>query len=199
MAQEVKVWPAVTIAALVNLILMFAIVSYAVPNEFTATVDFSKVNAKLDSLNANVIALAPIESETDSKIAPTIYLTKSEVEEEANEAKALELATEYINSKDFKKLVIEALGNENVIIKSHRDITKIVIRDYEVNEDGEDTNITFELKVYYFIDGDKDETGRALLEDITLTFEDFDYDDDFEDAEVNELSQTDVVVKKIYD
>lgn len=64
--------------------------------------------------------------------------------------------------------------------------------------DVDDNEVTLDLKVYYFLDGDEDETEKARLEEFVVVIDDLDFDDDFEDAEVDEDYLDSLVVKKIY-
>ena len=117
-------------------------------------------------------------------------------EEDSIEDKALELATEVVSldDNDFREAVYDALVLCNISIDDEDDITKIKVLDSEVNVN----NVTFSVKVYYFIDGDEEETARALLKDFTITVDDCDPDEDFEDAEYNEDYLDDIEVMKVY-
>ena len=117
-------------------------------------------------------------------------------EEDSIEDKALELATEVVSldDNDFREAVYDALVLYGIYIDDEDDITKIKVLDSEVNVN----NVTFSVKVYYFIDGDEEETARALLKDFTITVDYCDPDEDFEDAEYNEDYLDDIEVMKVY-
>jgi len=124
------------------------------------------------------------------------YLYDKEHEEDSIEEKAFELATEVVSldDNDFREAVYDALVLYGIYIDDEDDITKIKVLDSEVNVN----NVTFSVKVYYFIDGDEEETARALLKDFTITVDDCDPDEDFEDAEYNEDYLDDIEVMKVY-
>lgn len=131
----------------------------------------------------------------------TYYLTKSEYEGEMEDEMAEKLALEELNSRDFKKAVFKALkefnGRKKIFansIESYRDITDIKLIDSEVNGN----EVTMDVKVYYFVDGDEDETEKARLVEFAITIDDLDYDDDFEDTEVDESYLESIVIKKVY-
>ena len=119
-----------------------------------------------------------------------------EYEDDMTEAKAEEMATAEIDTRDFKKAVYSALTNEEwgVDLDSYKDITELKVMDVDVD----DNEVTLDLKVYYFLDGDEDETEKARLEEFVVVIDDLDFDDDFEDAEVDEDYLDSLVVKKIY-
>lgn len=157
-----------------------------------------------------VVPVTPVVPEVDSvdTSSDSYILNKEEFEDEATEAKAVELATAELDSRDFKKAVYEALliayGCEEVDeeevcsgvdIDSYKDITEIKVMDSDV--DGNE--VTFDVKVYYFLDGDEDETQKARLVKFTIVIDNLDFDDDFEDAEVDEDYLDTISVKKVYD
>lgn len=166
-------------------------------------VDFSEQNAKLDSLGAEIVGLrsevdslqAPA-SEGEEEVAPgSFVLSKSEFEDEALEAEALVLATESVESRDFRKAAFFALLEAEVDIDGYKDITEVRILDTDVDED----EVEFSVKLFYFLDDDEDETERARLVDFTVVVDDLDFDDDFEDGEVDEDYLDSLEVLRIYE
>ena len=189
MAHEtVKIWPALAICTVLILAINAFIVINAVPDE--VTVDFSEVSAKLDALIVLSTPLEVVEDvETDVKeeVAGMIYLSRRDKEDDATEAKALELATEYINSRDFKKKLRSTLNSElseDDKVERYNHITDVVIRD--VDFDADDEFVEFDLKYAFFIDGDDEETGTAKSYKVKVYFSEFEYDDDFEYADIDE-------------
>jgi len=146
-----------------------------------------------------VVPVTPVVPEVDSvdTSSDSYILNKEEFEDEATEAKAVELATAELDSRDFKKAIFEALQEfeDEVEIDSYKDITEIRVMDSDV--DGNE--VTFDVKVYYFLDGDEDETQKARLVKFTIVIDNLDFDDDFEDAEVDEDYLDTISVKKVYD
>jgi len=149
-------WTIVGIVVLMGLINICTVISYAVSDETNASVDLSGVEDKLIVLDQK------IDNITINEVAEEFVLTKTEHEDDATEAKALELATESVLSRDFKKAVFEALENEGRDIEDYKDITKIKIVDVDVDGD----EVEFDVKVYYCIDGDEDETEEQDLMNI---------------------------------
>ncbi len=105
---------------------------------------------------------------------------------------AKDLIVDEMNDRDFKEDVSELLTDEcDDIDIERRDINDIKIKEvnYEwFNENmpvwDEDGTIVYELKIYFDNDGDEDEAGKALIE-ANFYITDLDYDDDYEDAEVD--------------
>lgn len=124
-------------------------------------------------------------------------LTKAEFEDEAIEAEALKLATEYIESKDFKTAVFEAIEANGSNIDSYKDITEIKILDVDVTKIAKLSKVEFDVKVFYFIEDDEDEAYKTRFDDIVIRVKDLDFDDDFEDAEVVEVKASKLTVRYI--
>jgi len=173
-------------------------------NDVEAVVDFTEQNAKLDALAGGLIAIsqdinaepeAPAEGE-EATVEPGSYsLSKSEFEEEALETEALKLATDSVMSRDFEKAAYDALVNEGVDIDSYKDITEVRVLDSDVDEN----EVEFDVKLYYFLDEDEDETERARLVEFTVVVDDLDFDDEFEDGEVDEDYLDNLTVLRVYD
>jgi len=150
----------------------------------------------VDLRNTEPVALelpAPIEVVVNNVTfeIPDYIMSQSEFENSAIEAEALRLATESVDSRDFKKAVFDLLED----VESYKDISEIKFVDVDV--DGNE--VSFDIKVYYFIDGDEDETFKARLNEFTVNVNDLDFDDDFEDAEVDEDYLDNLTVKKVYE
>jgi len=158
--------------------------------------DIASVKSTVDGIRSDLNRVEVVEEEVEvEEIAGDFMLNKAEFEDEAVEAKALELATESIGSRDFKKAVFETLEDFGVDIDSYKDITEIRVLESDVDGD----EVEFDIKVYYFIDGDEDETERARFDEFEVTIDDLEFDDDFEDAEVDDSYMDLLVVNKVYD
>lgn len=145
----------------------------------------------LNSNNDEVVVQPIVINQTSQTIEfPDFMLSEAEFEDLAIENESLRLAMESFNSKDFKKALSNVLD-----VDSYKDILELKIMDVEV--DGNE--VTFDIKVYYFIDGDNEETQRARLDEFTIEIDDLDFDDEFEDAEVNDAYLDDLQVKQIYE
>jgi len=115
------------------------------------------------------------------------------------ESKALELALEELETKDFKRAVQDVLNENNESVDSYKDIERIFVSDQDVEVSGEDAEVELEIKVYYFNDGDDDEEDleKARLV-VSFEVEDLDADDDFSDAELVGYNEDDFEVIKLY-
>ena len=203
MTQDVtKVWPAILIACTILFVLNTCIIFYAVSDN-SADADLATVEAnivaleeKIDSMVAvEEIAVEDVVAEEGDATDMSFTLTKSEYEDELTEATALELATDSVMSRDFKKAVYDLLVLELRDIEDYKDITEIRILDADVDDD----EVTFDVKVYYLIDGDEDETERARLDEFDVIIDDLDFDDDFDDAEVDDDYMDSLVLLNVYD
>ncbi len=166
-------------------------VGYALDDPETKIVEVDKI------VYQDKVKLVEVPGEcnvSEEVISGDYSLTKSEYEDQADELKALELASDEINSRDLKKAIYDALVVEGVDIENYKDITKIKV----VDEDADGNEISYDLKVYYMLDGDEEETESARLNEFTIEVNDLDFDDNYEDAEVNEDYLDTISVKKIY-
>ncbi len=157
--------------------------------------------SRLVLLEAEPVVLVDDE-ETSSEVTENTTedpytLTKSEYEDEQDEAMALELALDSVDSRDFKRALFDALVDFNVTIDNYKDITKV---SYETDVDVDEGMVEFDrVKVYFYIDDDDDETYKARLNDFFVVVDDLDYDDDYDDAEVDESYLDLLVVNKVYE
>ena len=176
--------------------------------EVTVEVDFSEVNAKLDALGAGQVSLSTridgIETpeivivEGEDAAVPGDYIrNQGEYEEDMSDAEALRLAELSVNldDRDFRKALFNALVDFGVDIEDRDDITEVR---YNTDVDGDEVEFD-SFRVWYFIDGDDEENEKAKLDRFFVEVRDLDFDDDFEDAEVNEDYMDDLMVLKVYD
>jgi len=133
--------------------------------------------------------------EYEAPVIPEFILSESEFEDKAIEAQALIFAQESVDSRDFKKAVFDALEAYGEDIEDYKDITEFSIVDIDV--DGNE--VSFDVKVYYFIDGDEDEAYKARLNEFTVEVDELDFDDNFVDATINEDYLDSLSVKKVYE
>lgn len=189
MVERKLVWPAVLLVCALLILQTFLVVGLVNKNT---------------NLNANkpaVVDLTPVVNAVNSITVESPDADKLDViyskltEDDVTEAKALELTLESVNSKDFKKAVYNALLDAGVTIEDYRDITEVKVLESDVDKD----TVTFEVKVYYFVDGDEEETQKARLDNFDVVVDNLDYDEDFEEAEVNEDYLDTLTVKKVYD
>ena len=181
--------------------------------EIEATVDLTEVNAKLDETGTLLVALdtrvaglevtepvAPVDA-NGTPVAPVSsgdYMrNQAEYEDDMEEAEALRLAEESVNldDRDFRKAMFNALLDFGVDIDDRDDILSV---EYETDVDGDEVEFD-KFRVYYFIDGFEDKTEDAKLNDFIVEVDDLDFDEDFDDAEVNEDYMDDLMVLKVYD
>ena len=194
--QTPVIWSVVGMTALLLVLGIFATMSI--------NSNLALLGEKLDGFDidevalANAIAVSIVIPEMPEYEYPDYVLSEFEYEENLIEAEAERLVLDEIDSKDFKKLVFDALDvdlleGEGEGIEDWKDITDIVVKDLDVlliiydeyaTSDPPYVTVTVDLKVYYYIDGDEDEDFRARFEGITFTVSKLVVDDDFEDAEV---------------
>lgn len=167
-----------------------------------------KVNVDLSAQNTAITELGNIMKEIVSTLEVSDFeeviveeqeytgdymLSKSEYENQVIEEKAEEMALIEIDSRDFKRAVFDALENYSVDIESYKDIIEMKVMDIDVDNEV----VTLDMKIYYFLDGDEDETERARLSEFTITINDLDFDE-LDDAEVNEDYLDTLEVLKVY-
>ena len=113
------------------------------------------------------------------------------------EEEALKLAEESVNldDRDFSRALFSALEDFGVDIEDRHDITRIA---YEIDVDDEEVEFD-KFRVWFLVDGDEEEVEKAKLDDFTVKVNDLDFDDDFEDAEVNEDYMDELLILKVYD
>jgi len=136
--------------------------------------------------------IAEAMGKTDNQKIGEIY---DEVfKEDRTKAKAEELALSEIDSKDFKKDLAAFLESEIEEIEdiTYKDITEISVRDIDTVLEDEEAQVALEFKVYMNNYGDEDEKEKARVE-VTMNVEDLDPDEDFEDAEVEDWSDFELV------
>ncbi len=185
----------------------------AANNEVKAIVDLTEVNSKLDALGTGQLALDkritgietpdPVVFTVDGEVASAPVVSgdymrnRAEYEDDAAEAEALRLAGESVSldDRDFRKSLYNALVDYGVDIDDRDDITEVK---YETDVDGDEVEFD-RFRVWYFIDGDEEEVEKAKLNDFVVEIDDLEFDDDFEDAEVNEDYMDDLAVLKVYD
>lgn len=150
---------------------------------------------------------APTEGEAPLPDADKISSIYDEVlKEQMQEDKALVMATEELESADFKRIVRELLNAElpgsewpTSQIESWRDIESISISESDVEVSGDSATVSLELKVSFFLDGDEDEEDLKKAK-IVVEFEveDLDEDEEFEEAEIVEYTIKDFEFIKFY-
>ena len=120
-----------------------------------------------------------------------------ELTDVAEEAMAEEVALAELETKDFKKDLVEFLnavtidedGNsvDSASIDSYKDISLVDVKDTEVDvrRHGDKADVELTVKVSYFEDGDDDEEDivKAKVK-VTFEVEELDEDEDFEDVEI---------------
>lgn len=130
--------------------------------------DNSNLSVKVDALTAKFDSL-------------------SEIKEDKAEVVALELAKDELADDDFKEALMAKLNSndiENQSVEDKDDIKVILVQDSDVDVDGEDGTVSFDIKVKFFNDGDNDEEDLVNAK-FTVTFDvsDLDEDDSYDDAE----------------
>lgn len=200
---EKKDYSKVILGTLLVLLVLVNVVGFNILGnkvDGTTTVTLSEdsvaaLNSAVNSLNDATSTLSELKSTEASteEVTPTggYTLTKREYERQVTEDKAIELATKFLEDRDFKKLLRELLITDNATLEykgvdldSYKDITEVIVNDVEFNRTSE--TVTFDLVVKFFVDGDEEETMKAYVNSVEVKLSELEFDDDFEDAEVIE-------------
>ena len=113
--------------------------------------------------------------------------------EEQKKAVAEDIATNDLDDRDFLEDLAEYIEDETDAFNIEReDITDISVRDVDVDVSGDSADVEFEAKVYFNNFGDEDE-GEWVRVIFVIEIVDLDYDDDYEDAEVDNYSFEEVL------
>ncbi len=198
MKNILLVWLVVAVI-LLSLVNVGYVVS--VNKNISAGVSESELNAAIDGITFPdyQINLSGIESRLDSLELEVAEFSDEDVSEEAEAERLVRLE---LDSREFKKEVIEALNvyyNGSFEVESYRHLTEIVVKDIDVDYEDEEAEVTVEIKVYYYVDGDEDENERARLEEFVVLVTDLDEDDDYQDAEVDDsYLDSSIQVNKVY-
>ncbi len=180
-------------------VLMFLGTAFNYPDRTVDPVDYSKVKSivtdELSKLNIAtptaqeiVTEMGQLDNDKISDIYDEIF------EDDRIEAKAEELVLDEVDTKDFKEDLADYLEEEIGVIEDidYKDITEIQVRDIDTVVDGETAEVTLEIKVYVNNYGDEDEEERARLE-VTFEVDNLDPEDDFEDAEVDDFGDFELI------
>ncbi|MHA1868737.1 MAG: hypothetical protein ACTSXD_11895 [Candidatus Heimdallarchaeaceae archaeon] len=101
------------------------------------------------------------------------------------ESKAESLALDEMDTKDFKKALVNELLEYGAVKNiDYKDINRYSIRDTDVTlKNNNKADVDVEFKVYFNNFGDEEDERVARVE-VTFKVSDLDEDEDFEDAEV---------------
>jgi hypothetical protein len=194
-SNEVKsVWPAVLVVCAFLVVSQFML-GLTLNNNIKAIdqseVDLTGVLGAIAAVDAKVDNIT-----TDSDKLDDVYQVVSEHDQE--EAKALELATEYLEDKDFLKELALFLSDEKYtnVSLDYKDLS-VEVLDSKVDYKHGKYTVTFDLKVLE--DGDK----IAKVSGFEVKVIDVDFDDEYKDAEVDEdnseiVDSTPGVVVRVY-
>ena len=140
----------------------------------------------------SALVLAGVTIPTAAEIAAEIDVpdTILSVRDE-KEVIAEDLATDELDDRDVRDLIVDELNECDDTDVERKDITSIDVKDSDVRTRGDHATVVLELKVYFDNYGDEAESARVDLE---FDVEDLDRDDDYEDAEVVDFS----VDKSVY-
>lgn len=114
--------------------------------------------------------------------------------------KALELVTEEMATKDFKKSIMAFLNDESTSIENYKDVKDVTVKDSDVEVDHEEGTVTVTFKVNYFNDGDDDASDMETAKvKVTFNVAELNEDKDFEDAEIQDGYDDSFELVKIYE
>ena len=188
-------WLQWTTGILVLLALLFSYGAYTKDLTVTSNnIDYGKIQSIVSQEISNIQVDTPTAEEIVSAMGETDNEKIAEIyneifKEDRIEEKAKDLVLLEIETKKFKKDLINFLEEEIEEIKDvdYKDVKQISVRDIDVVVDGENAEVTTELKVTINNYGDEDETEKARVE-VTFNVEELDPDENFEDAEVEDWS-----------
>ncbi len=170
-----------------------------VPAPVITDVDKSEIaqNAAQLVLN-NLPEQAPSNETPSSELSEEDKAYLKDVSDLDEENLAEELALAELETRDFKRALMDLLNDNGANVESWRDIESIVVKDTDTDVNGDDAEVEFELRVYFFNDGDDDEDALESAKISTmLMVEDV---DDEEDAELADYDwSTDFNFVKFYE
>jgi len=184
--QTPVIWT-VVIASLVILVALFIAVSSVNSNLALNTQALSNINMPTTEAVVSGVLAGIVIPEIVQPEFPDYMLSEEDYEENLMEAEAEDLATEYLEDKNFLEELVTYLEDEmdpwfDRFEGLDEDDLSIEILDVDV--DGTSTpyqyEVTFDIKVY------EDDDKIAKVEKVVITVNYVDYDDDFEDAEAVE-------------
>ncbi len=218
--QKPVIWT-IVIVAIVLAIIMLGGVSYA-GNKIDKGLEV--MNTKLEGFSIDEQAMATniangivagidipsFEAPTYPEF-PEYMINEDEYEENLIEDEAEKLALAELNSKDFMEALLIAINDaipltlnvneqKGLEIESYKDIEdaySVDVDDVVINVSAATGVVTIDFKVQYVLDDDEDLVGKAR---VTIVYDVYDLvvDDDFEDAEVEEVIDTDFDVTHLY-
>lgn len=199
--ESKSVWPTV----LVVLILLLGVLNYgfyaSLKNKAAEKVDLSATNNAILGLEGKVSELSSKVEDLSAPSNESVLDENGKVSEMYNKLfrhdnekeMSLNLAVEELDKKDFKQNMFDLL-ELNSSIESYKDITSIVVKDSDVSLSGDEAEVSLDLKVYYFIDGDKEEDMKAYVNAVCSVVN-IEKDDNYEDMEVESC---DLELVKVY-
>lgn len=161
----------------------------------------------VDQVANAVVAKLPnataVPAYNDTQLRHDVKRLSDEVlKDDLKEAKAAELVSDELASRDFKRALQEFLNDEldDSQIENYKDIKSIVVTDSDYTVSGDTATVELTLKVRYFLDEDSDDEDKeAAKVKVTLTVSDLDEDEEYVDAEVDNYSENDFDLVKFYD
>jgi len=163
----------------------------------STTIDYGKIQSIVGNEVSSIKTLTTEDivnaiGKTDNEKIDEIY--NEILEEDRIKQKAEELAIDELNTKDFKKDLADFLESEIEEIEDidYKDIVEISVRDVDSVVSNDEAEVTIEFKAYVNNYGDEDEEEKARVE-VTFYVSDLDPDEDFEDAEVNNWSDLELI------
>ena len=215
--QKPVIWT-VVIASIV-LLTVFLFSTYSVNTNLKLTADaLSDISVDVDEqaiVNAIMAGIvmpefpeAPVYPEF-----PEYMISEDDYEINLQEVEAERLAMDEMDSKDFREALFTAInakidilaGSDNneqrgLDIISYRDIEdaySIDVDDVVVSVIPETAIVTIDFKIKYILDDDEDLVGKARVTVIYDVLE-LVVDDEFDDAEVDEVEDIDFTVTHLY-
>lgn len=150
-----------------------------------------------DEIASQIVIPAPVIEQANNSKLDELYSSyfEQDIKEAAMNATAKDLVLKDINTKDFKRAVLEVLNDEGTSVEDYKDleIYSVKIDSVELSESSAEISVI--LKVLGFNDGDEDDNFKSRLT-ATYVVSDLEFDEGFEDSEA-ELDE--ITFEKFYE
>lgn len=187
--QTQKANPQQWVAVVATVLLLIGSFTWFWPTSDEVTVQTEKVNVDLTEVLNELNNINEKIDKIPTDNPDTFLSTRNEAKKVAED-----LALEEIEENDFVEDLVDFIIYETEAEDfDEDDVTEISVRDVDVYLTFYETaNVEVEMKVYFnnFGDNDEEEHARVL---VNFNVEDLVYDDDYEDAEVDNYSFVELV------
>ena len=200
-----KTWPVVLLISLC-LALGAVNIGYSVygtsHNNVSTQLNLSDVKSTVHDAVSNVSVQGTVS--LDSNATDLLNKISNEVTKvDDQKAEALVTVQSELNSRDFKRTVMNVLNNNSQNVVKYQDIKDVVIlnsgKSNEVSMDGDTATVDLQLKVSYFNDEDTQAADLQYAKvDVTFEVDNLNVNDKYVDASVADYSANDMTFVKVY-